>query len=355
MKRNLLVCGIPALLVVFGLAIVNSTGFGQTSPQSALFHFADSQLPSPLVLVGFGDMRCTDPSETNATDPNVRRALFDKIASEKPFGLMLSGDVPYHGSEWKDYEVFQSETAKWRTDNIFVSPALGNHEVIKSGEGGSSILIVQMGGSVATSVLPCDRCLENWWRAFPRVKGYRWYSVELGSRVLILNLDSNSPLQNGKQLSSQGTWLKDQLANLPGSVRFVFFNLHHPPISAVPPSPIDPDMTPLLTLIDGAAPARHQAKFIVIAGHIHNYERFLRDENVYLISGGGGAKPLALDSKARKQAGDLYDGPTDENYHYLKFTMEDNRFRAEMIRLANARSGATPLWEVKDRFQVIGK
>jgi hypothetical protein len=357
MKRSFFAWAIRGSLLVLGLTIVSSSDFGQTAPQGALFHFADSQLPSPLVLVGFGDMRCTDPAEKEATNPEVRRALFDKIASEKPFALMLGGDVPWHGSEWKDYEVFQSETAAWRAANIFVSPATGNHELIKSGELGSAILTIQMGGGVATSVLPCDECLGNWWRAFPQVKGYRWYSVEVGSKVLILNLDSNFPLKNGADLSVQGAWLRGQLAHLPGSVKFVFFNLHHPPISAVKPSPIDPDMKPLLDLIKEATSARHQARFVVIGGHVHNYERFLNDDTIYLVSGGGGAKPFPLDSKTRKAVGDLYNGP-DVNYHYIRFTMGENRFNGEMVRLADRKQGdpiGTPSWEVKDHFQVIGK
>ncbi len=63
---------------------------------------------------------------------------------------------------------------------------------------------------------------------FPELTGRRWYSVALGERLYLLNLDSNSSLLPG---SEQDKWLVQQLTALPNSTKFVFFNLHHPPVS----------------------------------------------------------------------------------------------------------------------------
>jgi acid phosphatase type 7 len=61
-----------------------------------------------------------------------------------------------------------------------------------------------------------------------------------------------------------------------------------------------------------------RARFIVVASHIHNYERFLRDGVVYLASGGAGAVPYLVD----RSAVDLYQSPEFPNFHYVKFVLE---------------------------------
>jgi hypothetical protein len=340
-------------------AVPNPAGLAQNAPERALFHFADSVLPSPLVLVGFGDMRCTDPRVTQITAPVIRRKLFDKIAEVKPFAVILSGDVPWRGGAWEDYEAYQKETAPWVASHIFISPALGNHEtaaadrwVVTFPPDGKPLRPEDI---VSNPNAVCTNCIENWWKAFPQLAGHRWYSVEVGSRVTILNLDSNSSVQPG---TSQYVWIKDQLANLPESVKFVFLNLHHPPVTAAPRSD-DPDLKPLIALLNEGSAARRHAKFIVVAGHLHNYERFLKDDTVYLISGGGGAAPVDVTAQARKEAGDLYKGPPKENYNYVKFTLREKVIDAEMVRLENAddveNKGSQPKWAVRERFQVVGK
>src|SRR5260370_35460808 len=69
--------------------------------------------------------------------------------------------------------------------------------------------------------------LDNWWHPFPDFHGRRYYSVQLGDSVYLLNLDSNSPLTPD---SEQMSWLSRQLAALPETARFVLLNLHHPPV-----------------------------------------------------------------------------------------------------------------------------
>src|SRR5215469_4609515 len=143
---------------------------GQTSGPD--FVVENGELGRPLRLIAYGDMRFTDPKETSATNPKVRRWLVEKIAEEKPDAVLLSGDVPWHGGDASDYEVYREETEPWRRAHLRIYPALGNHEFA--------------GGE--------RNCLENWWNAFPELRGRRWYSVELGDFVYILSLDSNSSL-----------------------------------------------------------------------------------------------------------------------------------------------------------------
>lgn len=312
---------VGTLALVAGL--VAQTGSGRI-----LLNVSDQDLGPNPVLIGYGDMRFTNPGETKASNPKVRRWLADKIAAEKPAAVILSGDVPWHGQEKGDYARFSLETKPWRDAGIFVSAALGNHEL---------------------NGLDKQQCLENWWTAFPKLRGHRWYSAQLGSKVLVLNLDSTSDLKAG---SEQQKWILDQLANLPKTVKFVFVNLHHPPVTDNDPSLGDdhnarPNEIALADLLK-VSPARKQAAFVVAAGHIHNYERFLVDGTVYLVSGGGGADPKVTKRDAR----DLYKNPSDVNYHYVKFTMKGNMLSAEMVRVVNP-DAAAPAWEVRDRFEVV--
>jgi acid phosphatase type 7 len=283
-------------------------------------------LAQRTVFVAYGDMRFTDPAETKATDPKVRKWLVDRIAAEKPTAIVISGDVPYVGERAGDYTEFYTETAPWRAQNIAVFPALGNHE-LRGDE---------------------KKCLENWWTEFPALRGKRWYMSEIGDRIVVLNLDSASPLTIG---SAQIKWVEQQLIDLRKPVRFVIFNLHHPPVSDIEtgeaashnPRPNEIALADYLK----SAPQSKRVRFVVNAGHIHNYERFFRDGTVYLVSGGGGAAPVPV----TRDAYDLYKGTEYPNYHYLKFVLRGKHLNAEMIRLADPKS-AQPKWEVKDRFQI---
>jgi 3',5'-cyclic AMP phosphodiesterase CpdA len=272
-------------------------------------------------LIAYGDMRFTDPANTKVTNPVARRALVKKIAEEKPDALLLSGDVPYSGAEANDYAVFQTETAPWRTAGLKVFPAMGNHEL----HGGNS--------------------LENWWNAFPELKGRRWYSVEFGD-AYFLTVDSNLDLTAG---SVQAAWLAKQLAELPKRTQYVFVSLHHPPVAdgvALNPSHnVRPNEAALAKQLEEAA--KHtSAKIIVIAGHIHAYERFERGGVVYLVSGGGGAAQHLIS----RTPGDLYQDNVFPNFHYVKFESVKGALKATMYRM-DTQGG----FVVGDSFLVAGR
>ena len=151
-------------------------------------------------------------------------------------------------------------------------PALGNHEFAQCSE--------------AT-------CLENWWAAFPALRAKRWYSVAVGSNLVAIALDTDTSLLSG---SEQRAWLEPQLARLPREVDFVFIFLHHPPVADLQTSTSHNPRPNELALADylKQAASRSRARFVVCAGHIHNYERREQDGILYLVSGGGGAEPVPV-------------------------------------------------------------
>ncbi len=294
------------------------------------FRLDDAALGSPISVIAYGDMRFTDPANTTATNPVIRKWLVQKIAEEKPAAVLLNGDVPLAGDVVNDYTVYKQESRPWRDAGLHVYPALGNHEFHGPDP---------------------QKCLENWWNAFPEFRQRRWYSAQLGSRLYAIALDSDASLLPG---SDQNQWLEKQISGLPSSVDFVIISLHHPPVADIQ-THIEVDHNPrpneiaLRDLLSKESSQTH-ARFLVSAGHIHNYERHLQDDVVYLVSGGGGAKPYFVE----RTKDDLYQSALFPNYHYIKFVLQPDRLHATMYRVTNPES-QTLAMEEKDTFDVMVK
>jgi len=275
----------------------------------------------PWSVIAYGDMRFTDPANTKVTTPSARRALVERIAQEHPDALLLSGDVPYSGDNANDYAVYRDETASWRKAELHVYPAMGNHEL----HGGAS--------------------LENWWSAFPELRGRRWYSVDFGESYFIF-LDSNLPLTEG---SRQQQWLAGQLRSLPKQTRWLFVALHHPPVAdgvaLNPGHNVRPNEAALARQLEAAAP-KLRARIIVAAGHIHAYERFEQNGIVYLVTGGGGATQHLI----HRTPADLYQDNVYPNFHYIRFEGAKGALKATVYRLTDNNS-----FVVSDSFTVPAK
>jgi len=291
------------------------------------FSVPSSVLPDPTVFIAYGDTRFTDPRETEASSPAARRALVAKIAAENPAALFINGDLPWHGIA-ADYEVYRAETRSWRERRLRVYPALGNHEFSACSE---------------------PSCLDRWWDTFPELRGRRWYSVAIGAKVVGIALDSDAPLEAG---SEQRTWLENQVASLDPKVRVVLIVMHHPPVADVQTDKLvdhnpRPNEQSLAAYIQKVA-AHSAARFVVSAGHIHNYERLAQDGVTYLVSGGGGARPHAVDRLAE----DLYRDTHFPNYHYVRFELHADTLICEMIRLEDYANPKPAQWKTRDRFEI---
>ena len=306
----------------------------QPAPDNAAptFVVPQSALSAHPTFIAYGDQRFHNPKDIRGSliaDPHARQALVKRIAEEHPDAVQMSGDVPYKGSDAKDYAVFATETAAWRAAHLRVYPALGNHEV--------------SGGEAAG--------IENWWTAFPELRGHRWYSVLLGDRLSLFQLDSLSPLTPG---SDQALWLMAQLAALPASVDFVMISLHHPPVADIQ-THLETDHNPrpneiaLRDFLTQVAPGFHAA-IVVIAGHIHNYERAQVGGVTYLVSGGGGAHPYYVERTDQ----DLYQDPNFPIFHYIKFELTPDSLKATMFRIADP-TAEMPVWQEKDHFTIAKK
>ncbi|MBV8073274.1 MAG: metallophosphoesterase [Acidobacteriaceae bacterium] len=294
------------------------------------FRVSDRELGSMPTFIAYGDMRFTDPANVTASNPRVRQYLVKQIAAEHPGAVLLNGDVPLAGGNTNDYAVYRTETQPWRDAHLRVFPALGNHEFAGPDP---------------------QQDLENWWSAFPEMRNRRWYSVQLGSRMYAITLDSDAPLTSG---SDQQKWFVKQVEDMPGSVDFVVVSLHHPPVADIQthievshnPRPNEIALRDLLSKLQ----VRTHARFVVSAGHIHNYERHEVDGVVYLVTGGGGARPYFVE----RTPDDLYQSVLFPNYEYVKFSLGSDRLHGIMYRVADPEATELSV-QAKDSFDIPAK
>jgi acid phosphatase type 7 len=281
---------------------------------------------APLTFIAYGDTRFTQ--REGVANVVARRALVARVASEKPAAIFIGGDLVYEGSNAEDYKTYGVETAVWSQARIPIFSALGNHEF-----------------------KGCDKdlspCLVNWWEAAvpSAVRSFRWYSVTLGPKILALILDSDSSLKAG---SEQRTWFEQQMTNAGSSIEFVFVVLHYPPVR----DPIFPRAKDEKEIARYLSEHTHslQARVVVVSSHIHNYERFRRDDVTYLVSGGGGAKPVPV----LRLFGELSKLDTAENFHYIRFRLAGGDLQGTMVRFDPERNAETA-WTEPDRFEIMAR
>jgi acid phosphatase type 7 len=278
--------------------------------------------PSGFSFVGYGDMRATDPANTVDSNVAVRRAEIARIAQENPTFAVISGDLVLTGADPNDWRIFAAENRPLHQAGIELLPALGNHDV----RGVEAV------------------ALSNYFRQFPQLGGRRWYSVR-AANVLFFVLDSNSPDRPG---TPQWQWLEKGLSTLPPDIEFALLVLHHPPLTHSGDSILGgghaarPPEQQLAAFLEEQQ-KKLQARIIVFAGHVHNYERYVHGGVTYIVSGGGGATPYMV---PRTKA-DFYQepGPT---YHICNFSVEPGKLHFQMVKLTF--EGTQAQWTVKDSF-----
>jgi hypothetical protein len=314
-----------ALGAVLSLLIASSLVRAASESEPPRFSVPAPKEGGPLTFVVYGDTRFT--ARTDVANVPARRALVPRIAGEHPAAIFIGGDLVYQGSDAADYDVYKSETAVWLQQAIPVFPALGNHE---------------FRGCVEESV-----CLDNWWKTFASLSGTRWYSVTVGTDLLVLVLDSNAALRRGSQ---QRVWLEQQIVGADPQIQFIMIVLHYPPVrDPFYPSARDEKEVARYLSRKHKAGSLH-AQIVVVGSHVHNYERYRMDGVTYLVSGGGGANP----HPALRMFGELSHLKTGVNFHYIRFVLQNGRLEGTMVRF-DAKDGSHDPWSEPDRFEVSAR
>lgn len=274
-------------------------------------------------IVAYGDVRFADPSRTRESNPEVRRAIVQKIAEEKPDFVVFTGDLVLAGDQEHDWQVYQQETQSWRDANIRLFTVPGNHDFVG------------------------DPRLRHYFTEFPELKSDRWYTIR-AANVLTLMLDSNADAKGGPEW----LWVEKTLDSVPQDVDFVLIALHHPPITKSHEQmlggghSVRPQEAALGAMIEQHA-ARMKQKIIVIAGHVHNYERYSRNGVTYIVSGGGGATPYRIE----RAPGDVLYGEPFPNYHICNVTVDRRKLKLQMDKITIDSNGKAQ-WSTPDTLEL---
>ncbi len=304
-------------LCLSSLAIGLAVGFFiRKGPQSSLILASEDQqapveietgLHGPFRFVAYGDTRFTDPSDTKAANPDVRRRLVRAIADARPDFVTFGGDIVYNGDNANDWSVYDQETVLWRELRIPVYPALGNHD---------------LHGDVSLS-------LHNYFARFPALRGSRFYAVHAANAIM-LTLDSALDELTGHQ----GEWLQNQFERLPTDTDFVIVVMHHPPYTSSSNAKeyggghsARPAEEQLALYLEERQKDLH-ARIMVFSGHVHNYERHEHAGVTYFVTGGGGAHAYPI----TRNPNDPFQSK-EVNHHFIVVEVDGLKLKATMHRL----------------------
>jgi hypothetical protein len=306
--------------LLFALALWTKKSSAQTTAPVDL----QAEVRTPFRFIAYGDTRFHDPKDTDAANPAVRMALVKAIAEANPAFICFTGDIVYNGYDKDDWKVWDSETSIWREKKIPVYPALGNHDLHG----------------------PETTALGNYFQRFPSLKNSRYYSVR-AANVLFLVLDSSLDEVTGPQ----GQWLADRPDHVPAGVDFVFVMEHHPPYTSSSDAklfggghsarPREQALARMLEERQAHAPFR----FVVLSGHVHNYERHEHGGVTYFVSGGGAAHAYPIE----RAPGDPFRSK-QVNYHYLIVEVDHQEVKVTMNRLE--LTGGKAVWTQPDSVKI---
>jgi len=311
------------VLVCFAAALaLGSCTQGSTAETAPVDLALD--VKSPFRFVVYGDTRFHNPADTGPANPRARKVLVEAIAGVNPSFICFTGDIVYNGYDAADWAVWDQETSVWRSKNIPVYPALGNHDL--HGE-----------AKVA---------LGNYFRRFPALGESRYYSIR-ADKVLILVLDSSLDETTGPQ----GDWLRAKLDHVPSDVGFVLVMDHHPPYTSSSDGmkfggghsarAKEQALAKALEARQAEAPYR----MVFFSGHVHNYERHEHGGITYFVSGGGGAHAYPIE----RAPGDPFQSK-EINYHYLLVEADHEQLNITMKRVSF--TGDAPVWTSPDSVRI---
>ncbi|MBS3786969.1 metallophosphoesterase family protein [Candidatus Bipolaricaulota bacterium] len=151
--------------------------------------------------------------------------------------------------------------------------------------------------------------------------GKQWYSLSYG-RVKFIVLDSNRHLMGHSNFSEEREWLVEELKSNTKPVTVVIF--HHPIYSSVYSEGVDAGLEDSW----GTLFEKHGVD-LVFNGHVHSYERAVKNGVTYVVTGGGGAPTGNLSSRfdfSRRAKGD--------SLHYVRVLVDENEIKLQTIEVA---------------------
>jgi hypothetical protein len=212
--------------------------------------------------------------------------------SERPAFLYIVGDCVYFNGQVEEYYKQFYQPYEFYNGPIFAVP--GNHD-------GENLLVSsEVDGNMVPPGSSLDGFVRNFCAPSPVKReesqdSHRTAMVQpnvywtlITPCVNIVGLYSNVPA-GGEIKADQADWLKGELQSLPKSVPLLV-TLHHPIYSA---DDHHSGSVNMYDVIENASAKAKRAPDMVVAGHVHNYQRLTRkitDGTIqpHLVTGAGG-------------------------------------------------------------------
>lgn len=151
--------------------------------------------------------------------------------------------------------------------------------------------------------------------------GKQWYTFTHRQAKFIV-LDSNADQMGLSNFMKEREWLVEELKSNTKPVTVVIF--HHPIYSSEYPEGVDSGLADSW----GTLFEKHGVD-LVFNGHVHSYERAVKNGVTYVVTGGGGAPTGNLSSRfdfSRKAKGD--------SLQYVRVSVDKNEIKLQTIEVA---------------------
>ncbi len=229
-----------------------------------------------------GGIKYAVPQELVAQGMESDLKTFPALA-DRPAFLYVTGDCVYFNGQVSQYYPQFYEPYEFYPGPIFAVP--GNHDGENLMDDGSSSLDGFVRNFCAPRAVKMPESGDSQRTAMVQPNVY-W--TLLTPRVSIVGLYSNVPA-GGDIREPQIDWLVEELRSLPKDLP-LFVALHHPVYSA---DDHHSGSTYMKEIIESCAAQAGRHPDMVLAGHVHNYQRLTRNaadgtQIPYLVTGAGG-------------------------------------------------------------------
>lgn len=291
---------------------------------------------APRRIAIIGDIQKTNAAEefliAREQNDTPRVRIVRAVTAYHPDMLLLLGDQVSAGEEeqdWIDYDALMRPITDLKVPTFAV---VGNHDY------------------GFTQRAP--RFLKHFYKRFGEQTKELPAVVRMGSIVLIA-VNTNFDMLSPDEFRHQKERYVDALNRLDEdpTVTGVIIASHHPPYTN---SSLGNDQAVIDLFAKPFLQARKTRLFL--SGHVHSYERFVVQDKMFVVSGGGGGPRRQCNtSPTRACTNDAYREGALRPFHYMTLTIDENSLDAQvmMLRTLKGKKGADNYrFAVGDKFSL---